>query len=140
MEWVQIKSTLHALENKQYLCSECITQYRGRPDQAEMDRKNRASKACEDVREKPFISIDGEIGFKTCVGNFYTAAVIPWLEANQAYQKGILPFPGSLSEQPNKAMEIMRLVGINQSERTDRQIKKMEQSRIKGRKPVARGR
>jgi hypothetical protein len=49
------------------------------------------------------------------------------------YQKGVLPFPGALSDQPNKVVELFRTIDSHVAEKTEKQIKKMEsKQRAKG--------
>ena len=54
----------------------------------------------------------------------------PWfnysLVTYQAYQKGILPYPGSLSEQPAKIMEIMSTLQQLELEAQEAARKKIE--------------
>lgn len=77
--------------------------------------------------------ISADLGFKTCVGNYFSPWLPQWIEAYQMYQKGVLPFPGALTEQPNKVVELFRVIDSHVSEKTEKQIKAMNsKQRAKG--------
>ena len=98
----------------------------------------RKSKACEETKETALHAIGTDIGFKTCIGNYYSQWLFPWIEAYQMYQKGVLPFPGSMSEQPNKVIELFRVIDSHQSEKTEKRLKKMEMANRRGAAPRGR--
>lgn len=121
---MEIKATLYALDNRHFICGECLNTYRGRLDEEPMIERLRQSKACRDVRPTPIHTINREINFSTCIGNFFSSQIAQWYEPYRQYQNGILPFPGSMSEQPNKVIELFRLFGAHEAEKTEQQIKK----------------
>ena len=126
-EWVEIRATLHAMENKHLICGECQSTYKGRRDEEQMLARLKTSKACATQMQKPVHFIASDLAFKTCPGNYYAPYLSTWLEAHQAYQKGILPFPGTLVEQPNKVMEVFRMIDSHINEKTERELKKMQE-------------
>ena len=48
--------------------------------------------------------------FHTCVCNFKHPLMSWFMECEEAFSKGILPYEGSLSEQPAKIMEVIYLL------------------------------
>jgi hypothetical protein len=132
-EWIELKATLHAIDNRQFICSECLNQYRGRKDFEMMTDKLKLTKSCESIQAKPLFVIS-DIGFKTCIGNYFAYWVMPWIEAYHRYQDGVMPYAGGLMEQPSKAIEILRAIDNHQAEKTEKEIKKAnEASRSKQR-------
>ncbi len=64
--------------------------------------------------------------FKSCIGNFYSPAVFYWYRNFKNFQKGILPFSGSLFDQPGKAIEIFQVfesLDSKHAQELDRQAK-----------------
>ena len=53
--------------------------------------------------------LDG-IYFSTCPGNFFSQAALYFIELFQRFQTGILPFGGTLTDQPSKLIEIFRTI------------------------------
>lgn len=134
-----MKATLHSLDNKQFQCGECQSTYANRSDGESMLAKLKVTKGCESISDKVLHRLSPELGFKTCIANYYSSWLPQWIEAYQMYQKGVLPFPGALTEQPNKVIEMFRVIDSHVAEKTERQIKQMNQKqRAKG--ASARGR
>lgn len=48
--------------------------------------------------------------FASCLGNFRDIAVNYYLDLYGKYQRGLLPFKGTICEQPNKIIEIFDLI------------------------------
>jgi len=109
-EWVRLKATLKAVEDDRFVCSQCQLKDKHLPDYKERNHRLRESKACFSVSKVQYHHIDNEIGFHTCIGNFYSETCHQWISIYDNYARGVLPFPGSLMEQPTKAMEIFRIV------------------------------
>lgn len=109
-EIVLMKATFLALDNKEFQCAECLSKYKGREDFKVMTERSRTAKACTKMSDTAIHNIDREIFFKKCVGNYFTFPVLHWIRAHNHFEKGILPFPGSLMDQPNKAMEVFEVV------------------------------
>lgn len=74
-----------------------------------MLEKERQAKACKEVRPSPFLKV-GKISYSTCIGNFYNASVIHLLTAFAAYENGVMPYSGSLMDQPNKVIEVFEMI------------------------------
>lgn len=111
LEYIQLKATLHSLDNKQYKCSECLTQYSSRPDHKEMTERSRKIKGCFDISDRVLLGLDnGEIKFKTCIGNFFCQNVLNYLQMYEGYTRGILPFGGALADQPAKIFQVFNVI------------------------------
>ena len=114
-EYALLLASIEAkLEPKKFHCGSCITQY-GTNERllAKTDRK-RKSKGCFDFVSKPHRLEN--IRYKSCIGNF----AIPidfFIEAFSLYEKGVLPFKGTISNQPNKIMEIFQIIEIRRAEK-----------------------
>ena len=69
----------------------------------------RKEHGCNVLSEDPIYIIDN-LEFRTCPCNFRNRMFPFLLTALDGFDKGILPYPGSLSEQPAKAMEALTLL------------------------------
>ncbi|NOS67246.1 MAG: hypothetical protein HOO67_02680 [Candidatus Peribacteraceae bacterium] len=118
-----------------YNCHDCLKQYGKRKDAETMLQKTRESKACFDFAAEFIHNIDGQIYFKKCIGNYFNGVWVRFVEMERQYEKGVLPYPGSLSEQPAKILEIFRIIAAYRQEQIAEEQKK---ARIKERE--ARGR
>lgn len=64
---------------------------------------------CNNTTVKPFYVVD-EYEYTTCPCNFKNPLFNYLLVCSDSMEKGILPFAGSLSEQPAKVMEALTLL------------------------------
>jgi len=51
-----------------------------------------------------------EIKYRTCPGNFYDLSLPHLLALHKQYENGVLPYPGSLMDQPNKILEVFDVI------------------------------
>ena len=126
-EWIRLKCTAHALEDPRFLCSECLSKGSHLPDYEIRNNALRSSKACFSIEPVQYHHIDNEIGFRTCIGNFFSHACHKWLTLYDNYTRGVLPYPGSAMEQPAKAMEIFSII---EDIHIKKQIKDLEAKRL----------
>lgn len=124
-----MRATLHAITNERFQCGRCLTRYRGRADAEQMTARVRLGMACEEIRAEPIHHITSasgqrEISFATCIGNLYRPGIVRWAEAYALYERGILPFPGPLMDQPNKVIEIFRVIENHRQAQADRAARK----------------
>lgn len=117
-EWVKLKATLHALDNSEFQCGPCLAKYRTRPQQFEF-------KGCKDIKQGKLFSIDDKIHFRNCIGNHFDHSAVHWIQCHAQYEKGFLPFPGSLLEQPNKVMEVFHVISAHNADRVAEANRKM---------------
>jgi len=87
----------------------------------------RLENSCNKISETPIYVIDN-IDFYTCPCNFRNRKFNFLLTALAAYENGVLPYPGSLSEQPAKAMEALILLSNLKEEYKIEQQNKAQQA------------
>lgn len=102
-ELVAIIATHKITHEERFQCERCVKQ-KAPPEQI---LKIRNSLGCFGSRRELY-TLEG-FRFKSCIGNFYSAAAFFWYRNFRDYQRGILPYPGSLLEQPAKAIEIFQI-------------------------------
>lgn len=75
---------------------------------AERGKAKRKSKGCFDFTSRTFL-LDN-IKYNACVGNYTLSGLGYYYEVLLNYEKGLMPFNGALSLQPNKIMEVIHLI------------------------------
>jgi hypothetical protein len=114
-EWVMLRATLHALDNKRFLCTPCNTgeKYAFREDKERMIKAEKSAKACTEIRSDvihQITDINGRINFKTCIGNYFSHGALHIIGLYNYFEKGFLPYPGTIQEQPNKIIEAFNVI------------------------------
>ena len=64
----------------------------------------------EDANKFPIHHYSQKIIFHTCPGNFYDSSVEGLLFVNEKFNQGIMPFGGTLMQQPAKFIQAMQLI------------------------------
>lgn len=126
---VTIRSSLHALSDQRFLCSSCVRN----PKHDMIKRLYR----CETVSPEPLHTVNQEdvvLKYDRCIGNYFNHQIIQWVEVANQMDKGTMPYPGGYMDQPNKAIEIVRMIKGEQF----RQAKAREQEQA--RRMTKRGR
>lgn len=131
-EWVQVKATLHALADKRFSCESCLTQYQNRADFESMTQKLRDSKGCATLLPQPAHQIENSIKFSSCIGNFVMPGIYPWLEAHAYFERGILPFPGSLMDQPAKVIQLFNVIDGYKNAQATKQAEELRRKQSGG--------
>jgi hypothetical protein len=134
-EYVVLLSTLKSIYDKRFSCSTCLSQPR-----KELLEKTQSIMACKALSPTPrhllqYGSLD--ISYRRCIGNFTSASAVQWIQAQSAFDKGSLPFPGGYMDQPAKALEILSVIG---GYKTEQEIKAAEARRLQSNSKVRRGR
>lgn len=106
-EYVGLQASLFAMFRPEYQCARCLSRYPKNPD---MQATYQRTKACESVVDRRVASVGGELHFRTCPGNFWDATAAALLDLSHAYQKGILPYAGSLMDQPAKIIDVFGVI------------------------------
>lgn len=133
-EWISLRATLHALDNQEFQCGKCLSKHSARSDyQAQTDRM-RVVKGCEGISGNVIhrIKLDdsgGSLGFRSCVGNYFDASVPGLIEAQRAYERGVMPFPGAMLDQPAKMIEIFSVIEGHRLERMESLQREAESKR-----------
>lgn len=137
-EYIKLRASLHAIDNRKYICSECKQLDAGRQDYAERSQRRREMMGCFDLKPQVMHRIGTEILFNGCIGNYFDFSVMSLLEMERLYQLGSMPYPGSQADQPNKAVEAFRVI---QSYKIDKlKADQAKQSKDRSRTAVRRGR
>lgn len=75
-----------------------------------MQESLRAAKACRTIMAADVHRIGSELSFRTCIGNFVSNTAVSWIELYAHFERGVMPYPGGLMDQPAKAIEIFRVI------------------------------
>lgn len=117
-----IRATLHALDNQELICANCIKRY-GENDAA--TQNFRAARGCETpVSPSPF-EIE-RLTFSRCVGNYVDLGLMVWIQAADRYAQGTMPFEGAFMSQPAKAIELFGMITAWRSQQQERAVKAHE--------------
>lgn len=100
----------------------CLKKYLGRQDYEKITAANRTTKGCFGVSENALHKFD-DLEYSTCVGNFVSDSAIFWIEAEAKYNQGVMPYPGSLSEQPAKVLDIFGCIAAHKQSTLEKQQK-----------------
>lgn len=96
-----------------------------------MLEKERQVKNCYGKPGPSIHNIDNELFFSKCIGNYYDNVVAGYLSANEIYQKGVMPFSGSLFDQPAKIIEVFSVI---ESIKRDTQLKAQQAQEAKAKR------
>ena len=102
------------LDPKKFHCGSCITQYGNSERLIKKTERKRKSKGCFDFTSKNYRLEN--VRYLTCIGNF-AVPIDFYIEAFGLYEKGVLPFEGNISDQPNKIIEIFQLIEVRRAEK-----------------------
>lgn len=98
------------MSNPDFICNTCIGKYEDRPQLLE---KRKRTKGCEQHYAVPIHTIiqDNKVmRFTNCIGNYVSMSAVTFIEATRGFENGVMPFAGGYMEQPNKIMEIFRII------------------------------
>ena len=97
-------------------CDYLIEEHIGKGYTREIAEKTvRLEHCCNKISDRPIYIIDN-LEFYTCPCNFRNRMFSFFINALDAYDKGILPYRGSLSEQPAKSIEALMLLSVLKEE------------------------
>lgn len=119
-EYIVLQATLASIDNKEYECKSCLTKFRGRQDEKVMLEKSRVLKGCFQTSKVVFPI--GNLEFRRCPGNYTAPVVFNFYELFEKYKSGTMPFSGGMAEQPNKIIEVFRIIGSYEYEKQKREI------------------
>lgn len=89
-----------------------------------MTEKLRTQKGCYGVGDLPIHKLSDGVSLSTCVGNFFDQPSLSVLKMHKSFEAGVMPFPGSLTEQPSKVMEAFQVIDGYRAERDEREARK----------------
>jgi hypothetical protein len=108
-------ASMEAIYNDRVNCYKCL-QRNGADPAKDRGRgfKKRKSLGCFDFTTRTYL-LDN-IKYKSCIGNYTLQGLGYYYELFINYEKGILPFEGSLGKQPNKIMEVIQIIDNTKKE------------------------
>lgn len=96
-------------------CNKCLKTYSDRPDY--LKNKSSYDKSLELLQSKKGCVKPGpskykieNIKFNVCVGNFYSQSASMFIDFYYNYQRGVMPYDGSLMDQPSKIIEVFNII------------------------------
>lgn len=99
-EFALIGANHKILFEREFQCEICL----GRRTTPEGLEASRINKGC--YGQNRVLYNIGRVDLKSCIGNYYKPWAMTWFKLYRAFKNGIMPFPGSLTEQPARALEI----------------------------------
>ena len=109
-EYIKIIATwYHDTNLKQYDCKNQIEQMKRRNDSQNRIEGHKNRNGCGRVTVIPK-QIHGIVRFHNCYCDHLLPNFDHFLFLHEHYSKGQLPHPGSISDQPNKVIEIMKVI------------------------------
>ena len=126
-EFIELRATLRSGDDDEFQCDKCLK----RPMPEEQLERFRALKGCFGKRGAPFKL--REIEFTSCPGNFVSFDALHLIQMHDYFEKGTLPFEGSLSEQPAKAIEAFGVIKSHKYERLKSEANKQKLMGNRGR-------
>ena len=79
------------------------------------------------------------MAFSTCPGNFFSLAALHFVELYSRFKDGVLPYGGTLTEQPSKLIEIFRTIEGHKAER-EIESKERHEAKIRAANSMAQAR
>jgi len=128
-EYVKIMASVEASYEAGFNCTKCVASLKKRKANAYAKQK---AKGCFDFESKKFILGDPfkekAVKFEGCVGNYTSLSVNYFADLFFNSEKGVLPFKGTLGEQPAKIIEVFQVlekrIGIKKTEQEEQRDKR----------------
>jgi hypothetical protein len=135
-EWIELKATLHSIDDRRFDCNTCLSQYEGRQDRETMIQASRKLKACDYTANGFRHAIDDRIRFSTCIGNFVSESAAHLIELQGHFAQGVMPYAGPLTSQPAKVIEAFRVIENHRYRVSrEREEERQRKARVVGRGP-----
>jgi hypothetical protein len=83
--------------------------------------KVQANMGCKGMKETPIHKIGDELRFRSCIGNFVSPQVFPLLNVYRMYERGVMPYPGGVMEQPAKIIDVFQTIENHRAEAQERE-------------------
>jgi len=136
-DYIALNGHMRAIYKKKYNCDLEIQKLKTRMGKYEKRRpmidehveKYKASRGCNRVVSRTVDRIDN-IQFNTCLCSIKHPLMGQLLTLNSAYEKGILPFKGSLMDQPAQAIDLIELTARAQ----EREVNLLREEQANGRR------
>lgn len=127
---IAIQANFYYLTDEKFKCQDKIVDFAKRTSLEEATRLIQTANGCNTIAAEPRYNID-HIQYHTCFCQFQHPEMHRFLNLYKHFDNNILPFPGSLVDQPNYIMEIFSLIQRLKEERELKLNKKrqLEQNR-----------
>jgi hypothetical protein len=116
-EYVEIVATIESHFNDAFSCHKCCSKYSNQKDKEKTEKKSiafRKGKGCFGPVNNGFlVGIDKEsksVKFSGCPGNYTSLSVNYFIDLNSKYELGVLPYKGTLGDQPAKIIEVFQAI------------------------------
>ena len=97
--------TLESVFDDRWDCYKCQIKFKGSEKALEVTKKK---KGCIEPLRLNYVKESFKI-YK-CLGNFVSKEIKAWIDSASMYEKGVLPYSGSLGDQPAKAIDLMTII------------------------------
>ena len=101
---------------QKFNCYTCITQYGTSERLTEKTNRKRQTKGCFDYKSRTYRLENFK--YNNCIGN-HAIPIDFYIDAFLMYEKGVLPFEGTLGDQPNKMIQIFGILYHRRKEHMD---------------------
>jgi hypothetical protein len=104
-----LRATLHTIFlNERFLCVKCVKKTNHEQEATALGCENPLP-----VGVKFLGSLDSGLCFKfrRCPGNYFLPHAHRFIAMHDAFEMGILPYPGGFGDQPSKMIEVFREIG-----------------------------
>lgn len=125
LDHLQISASFISSTDDEFRCKEIESLYAKREDGDLQIKLRREEQGCGVLTDDYKVEIDG-FGFHSCLchDNFQFKGINDLIYMYNLFNKGVMPFPGSLMEQPNQLLEYFRLLDRLYKEYNDIQAEK----------------
>lgn len=130
-EHVELRSTLHALTNRDFICSQCIGKFNSRADGKAMLEKVKRTKGCETPHSMAVHKIvqgGTRLNYNSCIGNFFSYSAMHWVGFYSSFEQGVMPFSGGYMDQPAKFIDVMNIVASHKQDEILRNAQAQKQA------------
>lgn len=106
-------------------CEEKLKRLEARVGEEEAKKRMQKTNGCGVYRQRHRYEIDG-IKYHQCLCGYRDHNISLYLDLEDKFNKGILPFNGSYMDQPSKVVEIMHRISQLKHDKMMRDIKKQQ--------------
>lgn len=124
-----IKASWYALTDEKFQCRKMFEKLSQRSDAEIVIRLEKQKRGCGVYTDSPKIVIDDEFGFHTCLcePSLHHPNINELLFLFENFKRGLLPYNGSITDQPAQIIEMFQLIENLHFER-EQAIQKKTQS------------
>jgi len=124
---ITISANFYSIASNKFQCSSQVSKLAERIGYDKAKERISITNGCGNLAEKHRYEIDG-IRYHKCLCDYLNPYMGFLLEIHNQYDKGVMPFPGSLSEQPAKIIEILNRISAIKSDYLEYNTKEQEKN------------